>query len=248
MVELRTLTPSVLVRIQLPQPRFRRPMWAFNCIMKLESVGILIGLRPFNERDAVARIFTRDFGVMVGMLRGAIVAKKNKPLIGQYGNVSWNARLDSQLGVFHWDDDKNFAAPLMMNPTRLAYMNCAFELLGTLLPEREAYTALFAETIDLLCDLATDKADAYLGWEINLLRELGYALDLSRCSGCGGCDNLNYLSPRTGRAVCDVCAQPYINKLYKLPVGLHTTMRFLDALCSQQGVALPPMRRVLKID
>ena len=71
--------------------------------MKLESVGILIGLRPFNERDSVARIFTRDYGVLVGMMRGAVVAKKNKPLVGQVGVAMWNARLDSQLGMFHWE-------------------------------------------------------------------------------------------------------------------------------------------------
>ena len=78
--------------------------------MKFESVGILISLRPFNERDAIARIFSRDFGIMVGMLRGAIVAKKNKPLIGQFGNFSWNARLDSALGVFHWEPERNLVA------------------------------------------------------------------------------------------------------------------------------------------
>ena len=75
--------------------------------MKLESRGILISLRPFNERDALAHIFTHDYGIVVGMMRGAVVAKKNKPLVGQVGNMSWNARLDSQLGVFHWAVDKN---------------------------------------------------------------------------------------------------------------------------------------------
>ena len=214
--------------------------------MKLESVGVLISLRAFNERDAIARIFTRDFGILVGMMRGAIVAKKNKPLIGQVGNVSWNARLDSQLGTFHWDAEKNLAAPLMLDAKKLACMNSAFELLETLLPERESYERLYFETLDLLCALVTCDADVYLDWEINLLRELGYALDLSRCSGCGCDDNLNYLSPRTGRAVCDSCAAPYINKLYKLPVGLNTTLRFLENICVQQSAQIPPMRAMLK--
>jgi len=214
--------------------------------MKLESVGVLISLRAFNERDAIARIFTRDFGILVGMMRGAIVAKKNKPLIGQVGNVSWNARLDSQLGTFHWDAEKNLAAPLMLDAKKLACMNSAFELLETLLPERESYERLYFETLDLLCALVTCDADVYLDWEINLLRELGYALDLSRCSGCGCDDNLNYLSPRTGRAVCDSCAMPYINRLYKLPVGLNTTLRFLENVCVQQSAQIPPMRAMLK--
>ena len=214
--------------------------------MKLESVGVLISLRAFNERDAIARIFTRDFGILVGMMRRAIVAKKNKPLIGQVGNVSWNARLDSQLGTFHWDAEKNLAAPLMLDAKKLACMNSAFELLETLLPERESYERLYFETLDLLCALVTCDADVYLDWEINLLRELGYALDLSRCSGCGCDDNLNYLSPRTGRAVCDSCAAPYINKLYKLPMGLNTTLRFLENVCVQQSAQIPPMRAMLK--
>ena len=53
--------------------------------MKLESNAILISIRPFNEKDAVARVFSRDYGILVGVMRGAVVAKKNKPLVGQVG-------------------------------------------------------------------------------------------------------------------------------------------------------------------
>ena len=214
--------------------------------MKLDSDGILIGLRPFNERDCVARIFTREHGVMTGMLRGAVVAKKNKPLLGQVGVASWNARLDSQLGVFHWDAEKNLAAPLMISPIALGYMNAAFEIIAAMLPEREEYKSLYDETLDLLRDLSVRPAESYLVWEINLLRDLGYALDLSKCSGCGVGDDLEFLSPRTGRAVCKKCAAPYINKLYRLPVNLNTTLRFLESVCAQQGVDVPMMRRMIK--
>ncbi len=214
--------------------------------MKLESNGILIGLRAFNERDAIARVFTRDFGVLVGMMRGANVAKKNRPLVGQVGGAIWNARLDSQLGTFHWDAEKNLSASVMMNSDALMRLNSAFEILGTLLPEREEYSILYDETLVLLGALACGDLGAYLTWEINLLRDLGYALDLSRCSGCGATETLNYLSPRTGRAVCDKCAAPYVDRLYKLPVNLNTTLRFLENICMQQGVAVPQMRRMIK--
>ena len=214
--------------------------------MKLESSGILIGLRPFNERDAIARVFTRDFGVLVGMMRGANIAKKNRPLVGQFGAVSWNARLDSQLGMFYWDAEKNLAAPIMMNPSALMQMNSAFEILCAMLPEREEYNALYDETHKLLGALAMGCADAYLRWEINLLGELGYALDLSKCSGCGQVDNLKYLSPRTGRAVCEKCAEPYINRLYKLPINLNITLRFLENICTQQGTGVPVVRQMIK--
>ena len=65
--------------------------YIYNKDMQIETNGILINIKPFSERDAIAHIFTVDNGVMVGMLRGAVVARKNKPLIGQYGAVSWNA-------------------------------------------------------------------------------------------------------------------------------------------------------------
>lgn len=214
--------------------------------MKLESDGILIGIKPFNERDALARVFTRDNGILVGMLRGAVVARKNIPQIGQLGHVVWNARLDSQLGVFHWEIEKSLGVKIMLNSSALMYMNSAFDLLNTLLPERESYVELYDETNRLLESLSHGDMGAYLQWEICLLRELGYALDLSKCSGCGGCDLLEYLSPRTGRAVCHECAQPYLTKLYRLPVNLDVTLRFLDSVCQQQGTQIPLMRTLLK--
>ena len=217
-----------------------------NKFVKLESDGILIGLRTFNERDVVARIFTRNHGLVVGVVRGGAVAKKNRPLVGQCGNSVWGARLDSMLGAFHWEIEKNLSVPLMGNIVALNYMNAAFDLLVALLPERECYERLYVDTVNLLRELSDGVDDAYLRWEVALLRELGYALDLSCCSGCGAHDGLNFLSPRTGRAVCDVCAAPYINRLYKLPLNLDITLHFIESACAQQGVDVPLMRKMIK--
>lgn len=216
--------------------------------MKLESVGILIALRPFDEKNAVAQIFTREYGVMSGMLRGAISTRANKPLVGQVGSVSWSARLDSALGVFHWEAEKNLAAPIMQNANLLSFMNAAFDLIGAMLPEREPYPNLYDETIKMLTTLGGKSVpgDEYLRWEIIFLRELGYALDLTHCSGCGRTENLSYLSPKTGRAVCNDCAAPYINKLYKLPITLDITLRFLENVCLTQGAKVPQFRTMLK--
>ena len=215
--------------------------------MKLESVGILITLRPFDDKNAIAQIFSRGYGVMSGMMRGAIVARANRPLVGQFGTVSWNARLDSALGVFHWEPEKNLSAPIMVNANLLPFMNAAFGLITTMLPERESYEHLYDATLELLNALpvSSTPTDDYLKWEINLLRELGYALDLTHCSGCGTTTNLNYLSPKTGRAVCDNCAAPYITKLYKLPVTLNTTLRFLENICATVGTTVPQFRVML---
>ena len=214
--------------------------------MQIESDGILINMRPFNERDCIAHIFTRDNGVLVGMLRGAVVAKKNKPLVGQMGRVSWNARLDSQLGVFHFENEKNLAASMMLNMDLLKIMNAAFSLIYTLLPERESYDRLYSNTVDLLQNLnASDSPwSLYLQWEINLLSDLGYALDLTKCSGCQKTDDLCYLSPKTGRAVCCECGAPYADKLYKLPIDLNVTKRFVLNVCNLQGTDIPHARKI----
>ena len=214
--------------------------------MQIETSGILINMRAFSERDVVAHIFTHDNGVLVGMLRGAVAAKKNKPLVGQYGSVSWNARIDSQLGVFHFESEKNLSAPLMMNNDLLKIMNAVFSLIYTLIPERESYEHLYKKTFDLLNELPNSEApyDAYLKWETDLLSDLGYALDLTKCSGCGRVDNLIYLSPKTGRAVCAECGAPYDGKLYKLPINLNITKRFISGICTAQGVDIPIPRKI----
>jgi DNA repair protein RecO (recombination protein O) len=214
--------------------------------MQIETSGILINIRPFSERDVVAHIFTHDNGVLVGMLRGGAVAKKNRPLIGQIGNVSWVARLDSQLGTFHFESEKNLATPLMIDSESLKYMNAAFALIYTLLPERESYNALYEDTVNLLQNLASaqSKENTYLDWEISLLRELGYALDLNKCSGCQKTEDLIYLSPKTGRAVCADCGAPYVDKLYKLPINLNITKRFISAVCDVQGTDVPNARKI----
>jgi DNA repair protein RecO (recombination protein O) len=214
--------------------------------MQIETSGILINMRPFSERDALAHIFTRDNGVLVGMLRGAVSAKKNKVLIGQYGIVSWNARIDSQLGVFHFESEKNMAAPLMLNADLLKIMNSVFALIYTLIPEREPYEHLYSKTMDLLQELPNSQSpyDLYLNWEIDLLKDLGYALDLTRCSGCGRTEDLIYLSPRTGRAVCRDCGAPYDDRLYKLPLNLNITKLFISGICTAQGVDIPPARKM----
>jgi DNA repair protein RecO (recombination protein O) len=216
--------------------------------MKLESVGLILSLRAFGERDAVAYIFTRTYGLMTGMMKGAIVAKKNKPLVGQCGNASWNARLDSQLGVFHWESAHNLAAPLMGRAAVLPCMNSTFALLTALLPERVKYEQLFSKTLRLLSELAAADANAaelYLDWEISLLSDLGYALDLSRCSGCGKRDDLTHLSPKTGRAVCGACAAPYASRLLPLPVDLNATKFFIARILSEQGGRDLPWVRTL---
>jgi DNA repair protein RecO (recombination protein O) len=217
--------------------------------MKLESVGILIDMRPFGDKDIIATIFSCDFGILKGMIRAGSIAKKNRPLIGQFGAVSWNARLDSQLGVFHFESEKNLTVNLMADSQKLMFVNSVFSLLSILLPEREKYESLFNNTKQLLIDLVgADIYGArklYIDWEINLLSHLGYGFNLDACSNCGCKNDLNYLSPKTGRAVCDKCANPYLDKLFKLPISLDITKSFIGKICCGHDVKIPYARETV---
>ncbi len=153
------------------------------------------------------------------------------------------------MGVFHWESERNLAVPIMMNAQTLSYMNAAFDLICTMLPEREPYINLYDDTIKLLNALPhiAVATDEYTNWVINLLGELGYAMDLSHCSGCGKTTNLNYISPKTARAVCDSCAAPYLAQIYKMPVTLNITLKFLEKICTTQGATVPNSRQLLNI-
>lgn len=215
--------------------------------MQLESFGILIDLYPFSEKDLFVRIFSRDNGIIVGIIRGGAIVKKNRALVGQIGRFTWNARLESQLGVLHWEPEHNLSAPLIMKVDLLKYMNSAFSLIKSLIPERAEFTNLYDNTLNFLRQLPHSKnaLQSYLNWEMFFVGELGYAFDLSKCSGCGSNDNLTFLSPRTGRAVCSKCAVPYMNKLYKLPITTDIMIHFIGMICMGQGIDIPQQRKML---
>jgi len=216
--------------------------------MHIETEGLLLSLIPFSEKDYIARIFTKTNGVLVGLLKGTKTIKSNKPLVGQVGSVCWSARLDSQLGLFHWELEHNLSTVIMFNSDCLKYMNAMFSLLNDLLPERENFEQLYMQTIKTLKHLCSvDVArEVYLRWELSLLSNLGYAMDLTKCAGCSSADNLYYISPRTGKAVCSKCGEQYASKLYKLPITLDVTYHFIKMICEVQGIEPPKARFLLK--
>ena len=194
--------------------------------MNLESAGIIIELRPFGDHDFIGRVFTDGHGVLCGIFKAGRIAK-TKPLVGQMGRVAWTARLDDQLGAFHFENEKNLVAAFFKDGEKLKYANACFDLLSKLLPEREKYEKLFSETVKMLADPAPE---TYLEWELTLLSELGYGLALDRCGNCGAKDGLEYISPKTGRAICGACGADFKDRLFDMPPDLAATKYFLERI------------------
>jgi DNA repair protein RecO (recombination protein O) len=133
--------------------------------------------------------------------------------------VTWRARLPEQLGALAGELKVPLAARLMADPGRLAGLAAACALLETTLPERDPHPALYAELYAFLEQLVQAPAwlERYIRFELALLAELGFGLDLARCAVTGTSEDLVYVSPASGRAVSRNGAGEYADRLLALP-------------------------------
>jgi len=184
--------------------------------------GMLLASRPYGESFKVLQFFTKHNGIHNGLIR---FSKKNNNFEIQPGNqfnIRWKARLQEHLGTFELDLTKNRTSSFFMNKNCLISFNSITSLIISSLPERERYFNLYKNTIDLIDSLpiSNDWLLNYVRWELLLLNELGFGLDLSKCVVTGKRDNLKYVSPRSGCAVSEQAGENWKNKLLKLPTFL----------------------------
>lgn len=187
-----------------------------------EDAFVLVA-RRLGEADVVASVLTRGHGRCSGLVRGG-AGRRQGPLF-QPGNriaARWRARLDDQLGTLTAELVRGHAARLIGDPDRLAALVAAVAVLEAALPEREPHPRAFDGLADLLARLEGEEAWAatYVRWEVGLLAELGFGLDLSRCAVTGTEEGLAWVSPRTGRAVSAAAGAPYAGRLLRLPAFL----------------------------
>ena len=189
--------------------------------MEWRDQGALLAVRRHGESAAIIEVFTALHGRHAGVVRGG-ASRKAAPVLqpGAQLDLTWRARLDEHLGVFTAEPLRSRAG-VMADRRALAGLNGICALLSHALPEREAHPALYPVTIALLDALeGGDWALSYLRWELLLLEELGFGLDLGRCAVTGGSDDLAYVSPRTGRAISRAAAGDWAARLLPLPACL----------------------------
>jgi DNA repair protein RecO (recombination protein O) len=184
-----------------------------------EAAGIILHVAPFGEADAVAAVFTEEFGLYRGLARGG--ASRARANIWQTGNLveaRWVARLADQLGSITAELVHPSAALAMQNQRSLAILSSACAVAEGALPEREPHQNVFRGLLHLIVHSAEIGALAELiQWEAGLLAQLGYGLDLVACAVTGARGNLAYVSPKSGRAVSDEGAGLWRERLLPLP-------------------------------
>jgi DNA repair protein RecO (recombination protein O) len=190
--------------------------------MRIDTPAIVCAVRSHGEHGAVVRLMTPQHGLQAAYVRGARGRRMRPLLIG--GNVvqaQLSARTDTQLPqatveLLH------SRGPLLSEPLLAAAIEWATVLTATALPEGQPYQPLY-QALEGLLD-AIEAAPSAVGWgaalvryELLLLAELGFGLDLDRCAVTGGNDNLIAVSRKSGRAVGAAEAEPYAGKLLPLP-------------------------------
>ncbi|MEE9251567.1 MAG: DNA repair protein RecO [Alphaproteobacteria bacterium] len=189
--------------------------------------GIVLSARKHGESAAIVMLLTRLHGRHAGLVRGG--SGRRARGVYEPGNrvhSAWRARLPEHLGTYTCELVHSFAAAVLDDPLRLAALSAACALAEAALPEREPHEAVFQGLLALLSALESPAANAagalswpptYVRWELMLLKELGFGLDLSCCAATGASDGLAYVSPKSGRAVSSSAGAPYRDRLLPLP-------------------------------
>lgn len=225
--------------------------------------AVVLAARRHGESAAVVSVLTRGQGRYAGLVRGGWGSRaRGLYLPGNRVRAVWRARLAEHLGSLVCEPLESAAARFLDDPARLAALSAAAALCEAALPEREPHPAAYDGILALVGALAGQAwAEAYVLWELALLAELGYGLDLGRCAATGLNDDLAFVSPRTGRAVSLSAGMPYRDRLLPLPgflvgragsgpedvvAGLRTTGHFLERHVFQpRDRGLPPARERL---
>lgn len=187
--------------------------------MEWSDEGVVLSVRPHGEAAAVLELFTRRHGRHLGLVHGGR-SRKLRPVlqVGNHLDAAWKARLADNLGHFTVELRKGFAALLMDDAAALTAMT-SMAALARLLPERDPHPNLFEITqfvLGFLDERAVWPA-LIVRWELALLEELGFGLDLTSCAATGRKTDLVYVSPRSGRAVSSEAGEPYRDRMLALP-------------------------------
>jgi DNA repair protein RecO (recombination protein O) len=188
--------------------------------MEWTGEGLLIGVRRHGETSVIAEAMVAGRGRQLGLVRGG--RSRRLAAVLQPGNtiqLTWRARIEDHLGTFIVELLQARAAALIEDRARL-YLNQLICDHLRLLPERDPHDRLLAMALRLL-DNVPDGAEL-ARFELAMLEELGFGLDLSACAATGSTDDLTHVSPKTGRAVSRAAAQPYLDRLLPLPSFLTT--------------------------
>jgi DNA repair protein RecO (recombination protein O) len=190
--------------------------------MQWQDQAIILGIKRHGETSVIAEVMTQVRGRHLGLVRSGR-SRAMQPVLqaGNQVDVVWRARLDEHLGEFRVEPLRLRAARLMETATAVHGIQAMAALLR-LLPERDPHPHLY-HALDVILEHQGDPPDAgelFVRFELAVLNDLGFGLDLGECAATGLRDDLVYVSPKSGRAVCRSAGEPWADQLLPLPAFL----------------------------
>jgi len=187
--------------------------------MEWSDDGIVLGVRRHGESSAIAELLTRAHGRHLGLVRGG-AGSRMRPLLqpGNSVHAIWRARLDEHLGTYAIEGTRLRAATLL-GASHAAYGVTHLAALARLLPERDPHEDIY-DMLDRTLDDFDDAGGAavhVVRFELAMLAELGFGLDLENCAATGETTDLIYVSPKSGGAVSRAAGEPWRDRLMRLP-------------------------------
>jgi len=208
--------------------------------MQWTDEGIVLGVKRHGETSVILELMTAERGRHLGLVRGGAGTRLRATL--QPGNslrATWRARLDDHLGNYAVEG-LNLRAAGFLSAAHAVHGVTHLAALCRLLAEREPHPRIFAVLGDILdsIDEPFAAAIAIARFEVDLLAELGFGLDLSSCAATGATADLIYVSPRSARAVSRTAGEEYRDRLLRLPAFLHDDAVVADAAGLADAFAL----------
>ncbi len=186
-----------------------------------EDTGVVLSARPYGDNAAIVSLLTEQHGRHSGYVHGGQSSKLRGVLqSGNIVSVEWSSRIEDSLGQYNIELERSSVAGVLNNRLGLQALQSACAIADRVLSERESCPAVTAGMQAFLDTLYMDNDvwfPAYIYWELGLLRELGFGLDLTCCAVSGETENLAYVSPKTGRAATNKAGEEYRDKLLVLP-------------------------------
>ena len=179
--------------------------------------GIVLGTRRHGEASVILEVMTRAHGRHLGLVRGGTGSRLRAVL--QPGNsvrAVWRARLDEHLGHYTVEGLRLRAASVLAVPYAV-YGVTHLAALCRLLPERDPHPGVHDALAEILEQMDASAAMRVVQFELMLLAELGFGLELDACAATGARADLVYVSPKSGRAVSAQAGAPWRDKLLPLP-------------------------------
>lgn len=193
--------------------------------MEWTDEGIVLGTRRHGESSAIVELLTRSHGRHLGLVRGG-AGTRMRPLLQPGNSVTavWRARLDEHLGYYAVEGTRLRAATMFASP-HAVYGVTHLASLVRLLPERDPHEDIYDMVEAILEDFDdAEGAGVHLvRFELAMLSELGFGLDLSACAATGAVGDLIYVSPKSGGAVSRAAGEPWRDKLLRLPPFLRAS-------------------------